>query len=56
MCRGGNITHDVAVGANTVVTKSLDKPGLYVSQGLRYIEYDADKTIEKLEKELNNPS
>ena len=42
---GVNISDAVTVGAQTCVSKSLDKQGLYVSQGLRYIEFDPNKRI-----------
>lgn len=49
ICSGVNIVHDTTIGANTTVSKSLDKPGLYVSQPVRYIDFDADKAIESLQ-------
>lgn len=39
---GVTISDAVTIGAQTCVSKSLDKQGLYVSQGLRYIEFDPD--------------
>ena len=35
-----------------IVIKSLTQSGLYVNQALRYIPFDADESIQKLE-ELN---
>lgn len=48
ICAGVKIADNVAVGANATVSKDLTKAGLYVSQPLRYIEYDAEKKIESL--------
>jgi acetyltransferase-like isoleucine patch superfamily enzyme len=50
ICAGVSIADHVALGAGTVVSKSLLEPGLYVSQPLRYINYDADESIRKMEE------
>ena len=43
----GNAIH---VGSGSVVSKELEKPGMYVSQGLRHIENSLDKVKSKLNK------
>lgn len=43
----GNAIH---VGSGSVVSKDLEKPGMYVSQGLRHIENSLDKVKSKLKK------
>ena len=40
---GVKITDGVIVGANSCVSKSLLKPGMYVSQALRFIEENTDQ-------------
>jgi acetyltransferase-like isoleucine patch superfamily enzyme len=42
---GITIADNVVVGANSCVSKSLLKPGTYVSQPLRYIEQSADEDV-----------
>lgn len=46
---GVRIANRVVVGSHSSVSKSLEKPGMYVSQPLRYIEMDIDDTLDKLE-------
>ena len=53
ICSGCSITDSTSIGANATVSKSITVPGLYVSQPLRYIEFDADKSIANLTKELS---
>lgn len=36
------------IGANTCVSKNLDMSGLYVSQSLRFIEFDPDKKMSSM--------
>lgn len=50
ICAGVNICSDVALGANTTVSKNIETPGLYVSQPLRFIEFNGDKAIDNLTK------
>ena len=45
---GVNISNSITVGAHCCISKSLIKEGLYVGQGLRFIEFDPDKKMEKL--------
>lgn len=45
---GVEIADDITVGAQTCVSKSLSKSGLYVSQPIRYIDFDVVKAIENL--------
>lgn len=49
ICAGVTIRDNIAVGANATVSKDLTKPGLYVNQALRFIEYDGDKAIDAIE-------
>ena len=49
ICAGVNIADGVAVGANATVSSDLTRPGLYVSQPLRFIEYNPDLAIDALE-------
>lgn len=52
VCSGCTITDCVSIGANATVSKSITVPGLYVSQPLRFIEFDADKSIANLKNEI----
>ena len=52
ICSGVKLADAIVIGANTTVSKSLTQSGLYVNQALRYIPFDADESIQKLE-ELN---
>lgn len=45
---GVSIADAITIGAQTCVSKSLLKQGLYVSQPLRYIEFDPDLKISEL--------
>lgn len=45
---GVRISNAITVGAQCCVPKSLLKQGLYVSQGLRHIDFDPDKRIADL--------
>lgn len=47
ICAGVSIPAATTIGANSCVSKSLEKSGLYVSQSLRYIEFDPDVAIER---------
>lgn len=46
---GVNIADAITVGSHTSISKSLDKPGMYVSQALRYIETGVDTVMGRLE-------
>jgi len=50
VCIGNAIT----VGAQAVVSKSIEKSGLYVSQSLRFIEFDPDEKIAALGNPIAN--
>lgn len=52
VCSGCTITDYTTIGANATVSKSISVPGLYVSQPLRFIEYDADMSIANLKNEI----
>lgn len=52
ICSGVSIVDSTCIGANSTVSKSIQVPGLYVNQPLRYIEFDADKAISNLTKEI----
>lgn len=45
---GVNISNGITIGAHCCVPKSLLKQGLYVGQGLRFIEFDPDKKMDDL--------
>ena len=49
ICTGVTIGDKTVIGANTTVSKSIKDSGLYVNQALRYIPYNADDVINKLE-------
>ena len=51
---GIKIANGVTIGSNSVISKNLLKKGLYVNQGLRYIE-KKERIAESLE-EINDPS
>jgi len=44
---GIKIANSITVGSNSSVSKNLLKPGLYVNQSLRYLEFDYQKNIKK---------
>lgn len=48
ICSGVSLADNVVVGANTTVSKSLLESGLYVSQPVRFIPYNADDAIKQL--------
>lgn len=48
ICAGIRTADFVTIGANTTITKNLDKPGLYVSQEVRFISWNPDIAKEKL--------
>lgn len=45
---GVAIGDGIIVGAGCCIPKSLNRQGLYVGQGLRFIEFDADEKIARL--------
>lgn len=47
---GVKISDGITIGSNSSISKSLEKPGLYVSQPLRYIETNAEEAKMKLVK------
>lgn len=48
ICSGVSLADNIVIGANTTVSKSLKESGLYVSQPVRFIPYNADEAIQKL--------
>lgn len=42
---GVTIADNIAVGAGSVISKSLEKAGLYVNQPLRFLEFSPDEKI-----------
>lgn len=42
---GVTTADNISVGAGTVISKSLEKPGLYVNQPLRFLEFDPEEKI-----------
>lgn len=51
---GVDIGDAITVGANSCVTKSLRKQGLYVGQGLRYLEFNPDEKISNMGEPVSN--
>ena len=51
---GVNISDNITVGAQTCVSKSLKEEGLYVSQPLRFIEFDADEKLNSFGDSIAN--
>lgn len=47
---GVKISDAIHIGANCCISKSLNEPGMYVSQSLRFIENDINKLRMKLPK------
>ena len=47
---GVNIANAITIGSNSTVSKSLKQAGMYVNQGLRFIEKDYNKVKTKLSK------
>lgn len=45
---GVTISDAITIGSATCVSKSLKEQGLYVSQGLRFIQFDPDEKIHNL--------
>ena len=51
LCQGIKISDSITIGAGAVVSKDLAQQGLYVSQALRYIQFDPDVKILDYEEE-----
>lgn len=47
---GVKISSAIHIGAGSVISKNLEKPGMYVNQGLRFIENDLEKVKIKLKE------
>jgi acetyltransferase-like isoleucine patch superfamily enzyme len=47
---GVKVSDAINLGARSIITKDLDKPGMYVSQGLRFIDNDLEVIKTKLKK------
>lgn len=47
---GVKVTNAVHIGGGSVISKNLEKSGMYVGQGLRYIDNDLEKVKTKLKK------
>lgn len=52
LCQGITISNSITIGAGAVVSKDLVQQGLYVSQALRYIQFDPDVKILGYKEEL----
>lgn len=48
---GVKVANSISIGSNASVAKSLDQPGMYVSQPLRHIARDISDVEAKLEKQ-----
>ena len=51
---GIKIANAIHVGGGTVISKNLEKPGMYVGQGLRFIENNINVVKSKLKKVDDN--
>lgn len=49
---GVEISDGITVGSMTCVSKDLSVPGLYVSQPIRFVEFDPDKKIDEKQNRL----
>ena len=47
---GVKVANAIHIGGGSVVSKDLEKPGMYVGQGLRYIDNDLEKVKSKLKE------
>ena len=52
---GVSVGNSIHIGAGSVISKDLDKPGMYVSQGLRHIENSLEKIKSKLQFSHKHP-
>ena len=44
------VANAIHIGSGSVISKDLEKPGMYVGQGLRYIDNNLEKVKSKLKK------
>lgn len=51
---GVRIDDAITIGAQTCISKSLSKQGLYVSQGIRFLEFDPDKRMNEFGEPVDN--
>lgn len=49
---GLKVADSISIGSNSCIAKSLDRPGMYVSQPLRYLERNINDVEAKLEKQV----
>ncbi len=47
---GVKVANSIHIGGGSVISKNLDKPGMYVGQGLRYIDNNLEKIKARLDK------
>jgi acetyltransferase-like isoleucine patch superfamily enzyme len=47
---GVTVANAIHIGGGSVISKNLKKPGMYVGQGLRYIDNNLEKVKSKLKK------
>lgn len=47
---GVEVSDGITIGSNSSISKSLKRPGLYVSQSLRYIDTNAEEAKKKMVK------
>ena len=47
---GVKVSNAIHIGAGSTISKNLEKQGMYVGQGLRYIENDLERIKNKLQK------
>jgi acetyltransferase-like isoleucine patch superfamily enzyme len=47
---GVNVGNAINIGAGSVISRDLKQPGMYVNQGLRFIDNNIEKVKSKLEK------
>lgn len=52
ICSGVRICADCYIGANATVAKDITTPGLYVSQPLRFIDFNPEIAIDSLTEEV----
>lgn len=51
---GVKISDSISIGSNSCVSKSVQEPGMYVSQSLRFMKVDLNQTKEKLSLDETN--
>lgn len=47
---GVNVVDNVTIGSNSTISKSLNKPGLYVNQALRFIDKEKGVDLKRFKK------